>query len=134
MLKHFLYNSGSDWTVVGLLTVLQDSYVLKYFESMEMYLSTGSPVYFVVEEGHNYTTLEGQNQICGGHGCPDTSLLGQVYEATRQPNKYAVVVCSYVANRLVIIIIIVIIIKIITGVKTNKNTQNNNNNNNKDNF
>jgi len=64
--------------------------VLEYFQSMEKYLSTGSPVYFVVEEGQNYMTLEGQNMVCGGSGCPDTSLLGQVYEATRQPNKYEV--------------------------------------------
>ena len=76
----------------SVLPVLQDSYVLKYFDSMQKYLSTGSPVYFVVEAGHNYTTLDGQNLVCGGSGCPDTSLLGQVYEATRQPNKYAVVV------------------------------------------
>jgi len=54
---------------------------------MQKYLSTGSPLYFVVEAGHNYTSLEGQNVVCGGSGCPDTSLLGQVYEATRQPNK-----------------------------------------------
>ena len=74
------------------LSVLQGSYVLEYFESMARYLSTGSPVYFVVEEGHNYTSLRGQNQVCGGSGCPDTSLLGQVYEATRQPNKYDIAV------------------------------------------
>ena len=64
----------------------QDSYVLKYFESMNKYLSVGSPVYFVVQAGHDYTTLMGQNEICGASGCPDYSLLGQVYEATRKPN------------------------------------------------
>jgi len=57
---------------------------------MQEYLSTGSPVYFVVEAGHNYTTLEGQNLVCGGSGCPENSLLGQVYQATRQPNRFSV--------------------------------------------
>ena len=61
--------------------------MLDYFTSMQQYLSAGSPLYFVVEEGHNYTTLDGQNLVCGGSGCPTDSLLGQVFEATRQPNK-----------------------------------------------
>lgn len=65
----------------------QDSYVLKYFSSMEKYLSVGSPVYFVVEEGHDYTTPFGQNEICGSSGCLEKSLLGQVYEATRRPSR-----------------------------------------------
>jgi len=63
---------------------------------MQQYLSTGSPLYFVVEEDHNYTTLQGQNLVCGGSGCPETSLLGQVYQATRQPNKYVVFLYSLI--------------------------------------
>lgn len=62
--------------------------MLKYFESMAEYLSVGSPVYFVVQSGHNYSTTEGQNQICGGKGCPEDSLLGMVFKASEQPNRY----------------------------------------------
>jgi len=69
------------------LAVPSDSYVLKYFTAMEEYLSVGSPVYFVVQDGHNYSSLTGQNQICGGSGCPANSLLSQVYEATRNPKN-----------------------------------------------
>lgn len=67
--------------------------MIKYFEAMEKYLSVGSPVYFVVESGHNYTTITGQNQICGGSGCPENSLVGQVYEATRKANRYSNGIC-----------------------------------------
>jgi Niemann-Pick C1 protein len=74
------------------LSMPEDSYVLKYFTSMEKYLSVGPPVYFVVESGHDYSTVKGQNLICGGSGCPEYSLLGQVYQATRQPNR------SHIAN------------------------------------
>ena len=64
----------------------QDSYMLKYFDWMNKYLSVGSPIYFVVEDGHNYTTKIGQDKICGGRGCPEYSLLGTIYKAAQQPN------------------------------------------------
>jgi len=69
------------------LSMPEDSYVLRYFSSMEQYLSAGSPVYFVVEDGFNYTSYDRQNMICGGAGCPETTLLNQIYQATRQPNN-----------------------------------------------
>ena len=72
------------------LSMPHDSYVLTYFESLNKYLSVGSPVYFVVERGHNYTDITGQDMVCGGKGCPEYSLLGQVYKATRQPKRLVV--------------------------------------------
>ena len=68
------------------LSMPHDSYVLTYFESLNKYLSVGSPVYFVVERGHNYTDLTGQDMVCGATGCPEYSLVGQVYKAAQQPN------------------------------------------------
>lgn len=44
-------------------------------------------MYIVIEKGHNYTDPLGQNKICGGAGCPEMSLLGQVYKASQQPNS-----------------------------------------------
>ncbi len=70
------------------LSMPHDSYVLTYFESMTSYLSVGSPVYFVVEGGHDYTTRTGQNMICSSSGCPQISLGGQVYTASLHPNRY----------------------------------------------
>ena len=64
----------------------QDSYVLNYFSNLTAYLSVGAPVYFVVKDGYKYTTISDQNGICGGRGCPQDSLLGQLYTASLLPN------------------------------------------------
>lgn len=60
----------------------QDSYVLDYFKNLSEYLHTGAPVYFVVEDGLNYSSPEGQNAVCGGVGCNNNSLVQQVYTAS----------------------------------------------------
>lgn len=60
---------------------LKDSYVIDYFSHISKYLHAGPPVYFVLEEGHNYTSLEGQNMVCGGMGCNNDSLVQQVFNA-----------------------------------------------------
>ncbi|TRY88827.1 hypothetical protein DNTS_033075, partial [Danionella cerebrum] len=65
---------------------LVDSYVLEYFGNLSEYLHTGPPVYFVVEDGHDYKTLEGQNSICGGVGCDSNSLVQQIYTASLLSN------------------------------------------------
>lgn len=67
------------------LSMPHDSYVLRYFESLAEYLKVGPPVYFVVEDGHDYITRHGQNLICGTTGCQEDSLLGQVFQAARSP-------------------------------------------------
>ncbi|XP_074656980.1 NPC intracellular cholesterol transporter 1-like [Tubulanus polymorphus] len=67
------------------LSMPQDSFVLDYFESLSKYLKVGPPVYFVVERGHDYTTHDGQNKICGGSGCPQDSLAGQIMTAAKDP-------------------------------------------------
>lgn len=56
--------------------------MLEYFKNISKYLHTGAPVYFVVEDGLNYSTLEGQNLVCGGVGCNNDSLVQQVYTAS----------------------------------------------------
>ncbi|XP_046362428.2 NPC intracellular cholesterol transporter 1-like [Haliotis rufescens] len=68
------------------LSMPEDSYVLDYFGNLSAYLSVGPPVYFVVKSGHNYTTTAGQNDICGGNGCPENSVLGQIFKAAQQAN------------------------------------------------
>lgn len=69
------------------LSMPEDSYVLDYFKNITAYLSVGAPVYFVVPKGHNYTSTKGQNDVCGGRGCPQNSLNGQVFRAS-QINNY----------------------------------------------
>ncbi|MEQ2190628.1 hypothetical protein XENOCAPTIV_002753, partial [Xenoophorus captivus] len=60
----------------------EDSYVLDYFKNLSEYLHTGAPVYFVVEDGLNYSSPEGQNSVCGGVGCNNNSLVQQIYTAS----------------------------------------------------
>ncbi|KAM9845012.1 NPC intracellular cholesterol transporter 1 [Aulostomus maculatus] len=64
------------------LSMPDDSYVLEYFKNMSKYLHTGAPVYFVVEDGLNYSNPEDQNAVCGGVGCNNNSLVQQVYTAS----------------------------------------------------
>ncbi|XP_072460487.1 NPC intracellular cholesterol transporter 1 isoform X1 [Notamacropus eugenii] len=68
------------------LSVPDDSYVQDYFSSIKQYLHAGPPVYFVLEEGHDYTSLEGQNMVCGGMGCNNNSLVQQIFNAAELEN------------------------------------------------
>ncbi|KAL3891661.1 hypothetical protein ACJMK2_003913 [Sinanodonta woodiana] len=74
------------------ISMPKDSYVLNYFTNLTAYLSVGAPVYFVMPKGHNYSNMAGQNMICGGVGCPQNSLIGQVYKASLLKNY------SYIAQ------------------------------------
>ncbi|XP_037364629.1 NPC intracellular cholesterol transporter 1 [Talpa occidentalis] len=68
------------------LSMPDDSYVMDYFKSLSQFLHAGPPVYFVLEEGHNYTTLRGQNLVCGGMGCNNDSLVQQIFNAAQMEN------------------------------------------------
>ncbi|XP_048662393.1 NPC intracellular cholesterol transporter 1 isoform X1 [Marmota marmota marmota] len=68
------------------LSMPDDSYVIDYFKSLGQYLHAGPPVYFVLEEGHNYTSLQGQNMVCGGMGCDNDSLVQQIFNAAQLDN------------------------------------------------
>ena len=50
------------------------------------YLSVGVPVYFVVKEGQDYTSLEGANEICGTTGCNNNSLVEQISIMAKIPD------------------------------------------------
>lgn len=93
MIVSMLSSLWMNWNLDNLLCYLQhsltvtqtfplkDSYVIDYFSHISKYLHAGPPVYFVLEEGHNYTSLEGQNMVCGGMGCNNDSLVQQVFNA-----------------------------------------------------
>ncbi|KAL7984357.1 hypothetical protein Chor_002927, partial [Crotalus horridus] len=63
------------------LSMPGDSYLIVYFNDLGKYLHAGPPVYFVLKEGHDYTTPDGQNMVCGGMGCDNNSLIQQVFDA-----------------------------------------------------
>ena len=66
---------------------LQDSYVLRYFKSLAQFLSVGPSVYFVVKGPYEYGEAARQNMLCGGAGCYQDSLYGQVYSAAYWKNR-----------------------------------------------
>lgn len=66
------------------LSMPEDSFVLKYFQSMKKYLRIGPPVYFVVKGNLNYSKFETQNLLCGGQYCNTDSLSTQIYIASKQ--------------------------------------------------
>lgn len=84
--KKLMYFSNENWVTKYHSFIFQDSYVLSYFKSISAYLSVGAPVYFVVPAGHNYTTKAGQNAVCGGKGCPQDSLIGQLFRQSQLAN------------------------------------------------
>lgn len=69
------------------LSMPEDSFVLKYFQYLQSYLSIGPPMYFVVRGGLNFSTTKHQNLICGGQYCNSDSLTTQIYIASKQPEK-----------------------------------------------
>ncbi|XP_059977805.1 NPC intracellular cholesterol transporter 1 [Lagenorhynchus albirostris] len=68
------------------LSMPDDSYVTDYFQSLSRYLHAGPPVYFVMEGGHDYASLKGQNMVCGGLGCNNDSLVQQIFTAAQLDN------------------------------------------------
>lgn len=69
------------------LSMPEDSYVLRYFDALEKYLSVGPPVYFVVKSGFNYDDFNDQNTLCSVGFCYRESLVNQISDATRFSNS-----------------------------------------------
>ncbi|XP_030383524.1 NPC intracellular cholesterol transporter 1 [Scaptodrosophila lebanonensis] len=68
------------------LAMPEDSFVLKYFQSLKKHLNIGPPVYFVVKGDLNYANTSVQNLVCSGRYCNDDSVLTQIYLASRRTN------------------------------------------------
>lgn len=61
---------------------------MPYFDELYKYLHTGSPVYFVIKEGYNYTDSDMQKAICSAAGCNNDSLGTQIAVYSRASNLY----------------------------------------------
>ncbi|KAA0192804.1 hypothetical protein HAZT_HAZT010864 [Hyalella azteca] len=68
------------------ISMPEDSFVLKYFDYLNLYMSVGPPIYFVVTEGYDYTDIENQNLICSSAGCRFDSFLTKIFVASLKPN------------------------------------------------
>ncbi|KAH0955249.1 hypothetical protein HN011_012453 [Eciton burchellii] len=69
------------------LSMPEDSFVLKYFQFLNNYLSIGPPMYFVVKDGLNYSDTKMQNLVCGGQYCNNDSVSTQIFTASKQSNR-----------------------------------------------
>ncbi|KAF2364310.1 Niemann-Pick C type protein, partial [Trinorchestia longiramus] len=67
------------------ISMPEDSFVLKYFDYLNRFLSVGPPVYFVMTEGYDYTDTDNQNLICASGGCEQDSMLTQIFVASLKP-------------------------------------------------
>ena len=70
----------------------EDSFVLKYFQTLKSELSIGVPTYFVLKGGLNYSDYNDQNLVCGGPNCNLDSLSTQIYTNSKIPET------SYIAR------------------------------------
>ncbi|KAH8830662.1 patched family-domain-containing protein [Flagelloscypha sp. PMI_526] len=64
------------------LALPSDSYLVDYFDNLEVYLDVGPPVYFV-SKNINVTSLEGQQALCGRFSTCDPLSLSSTLEAER---------------------------------------------------
>lgn len=69
------------------LSMPEDSFVQKYFQFLNSYLSMGPPVYFVLKKGLNFTDDKAQNAVCGGMYCDTDSLITQLFVASKIPES-----------------------------------------------
>jgi Niemann-Pick C1 protein len=79
-----------DKLKVGLdqrLAMPSDSYQIRYFEALQKHLQVGPPVYFVVKDGYDYTSLDGVRKLCGGSQCLSDSLQSLISAAANTPNE-----------------------------------------------
>ncbi len=64
------------------LSVPDDSYLIKFFDYMQLYLSVGSPFYVVLrntgKEGYDLSDNDLRFRVCGGSGCNDDSLQSKM--------------------------------------------------------
>lgn len=72
------------------LSVPLDSYVLDYFDFMELYLGVGVPVYFVTKGGYDFSNIDGSNAICATAGCNNYSLVQQITFANKNPEYWKI--------------------------------------------
>ena len=99
--------AGAPQLRVGLdeeLSVPDDSYLIKYFDYMERYLSVGPPFYVVLnntgKDGFDLSVPDLRHRICGSANCNDDSLQAQIMLWSFQSNISAVSTMAQVTNNI----------------------------------
>ena len=79
-----------------------DSYLIKYFDYMQRYLSVGPPFYVVLnntgKDGFDLSVPDLRHRICGSANCNDDSLQAQIMLWSFQSNISAVSTMAQVTN------------------------------------
>ena len=80
-----------DQIHVGLeqqITMPDDSYLTKYFDSYQRYFEVGPPVFFMISDRYDYTESSAQNRLCGFEDC-DVDSVNKIfkYHATNNSQK-----------------------------------------------
>lgn len=65
------------------LSLPQDSYLEPYFSDLYEYMATGSPVYFVIKPGFNYSDPTYQAKFCSAAGCDKQSIGTELFGYSR---------------------------------------------------
>ena len=71
------------------LSMPDDSFVLKYFQHLNKYLSVGPPMYFVVNNTglkFDFSNITLQKRICGTSECDQYSMMNQIMLWSKQAN------------------------------------------------
>ena len=68
---------------LSLSPIMQDSYLEPYFNNLYKYLHTGSPVYFVIKEGFDYSDPTMQAKFCSAAGCNKDSIGTSIFGYSR---------------------------------------------------
>ena len=77
------------------LSMPDDSFVLKYFQHLNKYLSVGPPMYIVVNNTGlklDFSNEALQKRICGASECDEYSMMNQIMLWSKQSNA------TYIAN------------------------------------
>lgn len=76
------------------ITMPDDSYMSRYFEFYQRYFEVGPPVYFMINDGYNYSNTRAQNRICGFEDC-DSDSIGKIFNYHATNNSKL----SYIKSR-----------------------------------
>jgi Niemann-Pick C1 protein len=59
----------------------KDSYLVTYYNELHEYSESGEPLFVVIREGFDYSSVESQNTICTLPSCNSDSLLNSFVNA-----------------------------------------------------
>lgn len=61
---------------------------LEMSQFLNRYLTVGPPVYFVIQEGLDYTNYDEQNLVCSLPECDPYSVMNQIFIASLINERY----------------------------------------------